>query len=964
MSQPSYLRLGQMSGRYSYLILVIGFVSFCFALILQTLTLWETRWREQERSARRQRFDEAVHHREFAPSFALFPWKVMLRVRNNWVNHLEIQEFCATHSRLLGMKASYLQFQESHDLLVYPPATDTKELFRDVFTSIALPEPQFSHADRRLQRPLREEFGIEGGLAFLRWHLDEFFPFTRHGRPGIGIMSLWRDGTGIVILMDDVPERMKREVERYAKRRKALSTFVGKAMPEREVWLPPPGVGSDALRLVYQLTTRAGVSEKTYEGREWLILRNRQGFVDFWVEPAFDLPWLRSLRVVLWVLYPLLLWWTVRLVRDLFRAGEEATRQQVLSLRTQVRFFLGAVTLLPLGSAIALALMLETDMGNNLRERAFSTGTARLQSLYLGLDGHLVRTARRSREFADLIASYPFDQELIRREAKRHEDLDTFAWYAIMDGSNRLLMGDMHIWRPDIYNLMEKLCRLVVRRFVPHRVVETAGRVETIEVFLEEVATNEQLGWAEVLENPNVVQKHQLGGASGNLYWTVFPHLSTGPAFLACALDTDRLVRSFFEPILASSPSAADFVFGIHQRHFEIVAPVAKREIRPMLPLVLKTHKTATTVQGEVKTGTRRWWVVAMPENYSGYYILAWAADADQALLALRPLRWALFAGLLATLAVVFGVYRLLVNMVLAPIGDLRTGIAAIRQRQTGVRLPIRRADEFGELAMLFNRTLSGLQELELARLVQTQLLPARIPEVAGYTLAAENLTATELSGDYYDLVPLGDDTLLAVIGDVTGHGAPAALAMAMARAIIAARAADGEKSPAEYLRSLNEVFFQDMKPTRRFMTFLAGRLHMRAHKIEFANAGHNYPLVYRAAAKSVETPEMPGLPLGIRRQVPRTSHEIDLLPGDALVYYTDGYTESLMPDGTQVGPERLEAMLQDEAPRAADAARLLKALVERLDAIRRPGPRDDDVTMLVISRNRLPAPTCASEPG
>ncbi len=943
----------RIGGRLPYLILVVGFVLFSFGMAEQSLSLWQNSRIEQERAAMRQRFDEAVCHREFVQAFDLFPWKLMMRVRNNWMNHLEIEEFCATYSRHLGMKAAYIQFQEAHELLVYPPSTSTRDLFREIFTAISLPEPHFSARSQALQSRLSSEWGIPGGLPFLRQHLEEYFPYTRNGRPGIGLLSVWRDGTGIAILMDDVPERLQRKFDQYRKRIHETSAFSGKAMPDREVWLPPPGIGSDAMRLAYQLMTRSGVTEKEYDGREWLMLKNRQGFVDIWVEPAFDLPWVRRLRLLLWVILPFAIRQVVRLIDSLFRTDAEAGSRHILSLRLQVRFFLAAVTLLPLVSAVSLAMMLADDYEKDLRERAFSDGTARLQSLYLGLEGHLVRTARQSREFVETVASHPTDFKLIRREGKRHEDRGTFAWFALFDGANQLLIGDMQIYRPDIFNLMEKLCRLALRRFSPHRVIQASGKAETIEVFLEEVATNNQLGWSEVLENPNVVQKHQLGGASGNLYWTVFPQLSTGPAFLACAIDTDRLVRVYFEPVMSSSESLTDFVFGIHQRHFEIKAPVSRSLIRPMVPLLLKTDKTGATVRGEVNTGKRRWWVVGMPENYSGYYILAWAADADKALESLRPLRWALGLGLLATLLVLVSVYRLLTAMVLAPISDLRAGIEAIRQRQTGIRLPIRRADEFGKLATLFNRTLSGLQELELARLVQTQLLPARIPEVPGYAIAAENLTATELSGDYYDLVPMRDDTLLAVIGDVTGHGAPAALAMAMARAVIAGRSADGETDPAEFLVSLNEVFFQDMKPSRRFMTFLAGRLHFREHKIVLANAGHNYPMVFRAQTGTVQTPEMPGLPLGIRRQVPRQLHEIEMQPGDALVYYTDGYTESLLPDGTQVGPEFLEAVLREEAPRAIDAAALLKALVSRLDAIRRPGPRDDDVTMLIICRNR-----------
>ena len=214
------------------------------------------------------------------------------------------------------------------------------------------------------------------------------------------------------------------------------------------------------------------------------------------------------------------------------------------------------------------------------------------------------------------------------------------------------------------------------------------------------------------------------------------------------------------------------------------------------------------------------------------------------------------------------------------------------------------------------------------------------------------NLSATDLSGDYYDILPLPGGDLLTVIGDVTGHGASAALAMAMAKASVVYRLADGERLPRPVLDSLNEVFFQELRSQRKFMTIQVSTFLPADHTLRIENAGHNYPLFHEAATGKTRALEMIGLPLGVRRKAQRDAREQVFAPGDAVIFYTDGFVECMMPDGTQLGDDAFVALIDRTITPERSARDILEELLAELHRVRRPGPLNDDITLVILRRN------------
>jgi PAS domain S-box-containing protein len=185
-----------------------------------------------------------------------------------------------------------------------------------------------------------------------------------------------------------------------------------------------------------------------------------------------------------------------------------------------------------------------------------------------------------------------------------------------------------------------------------------------------------------------------------------------------------------------------------------------------------------------------------------------------------------------------------------------------------------------------------------IARTLQESLLPPMLPELPGLDLAARFQAAGagfEVGGDFYDLFETGDSSWAVAIGDVCGKGSEAAAITALARYTVRA-AAMRQEDPSQILGLLNEALLRQ-RTDKRFCTVLYGRLEANGngHWFEFASGGHPLPLVLRAGDGGGEVGE-PGTLLGIVPDPDLRDERVRLTPGDALVLYTDGVTDSAAP--------------------------------------------------------------------
>jgi sigma-B regulation protein RsbU (phosphoserine phosphatase) len=235
--------------------------------------------------------------------------------------------------------------------------------------------------------------------------------------------------------------------------------------------------------------------------------------------------------------------------------------------------------------------------------------------------------------------------------------------------------------------------------------------------------------------------------------------------------------------------------------------------------------------------------------------------------------------------------------------------------------------------------------ELEVARKLQSDLLPDASPEVEGWAFAHSYRTANEVGGDYYDFQPLPDGRLALLMGDASGHGIAAGLLMAIANATLKT-ALDIDPEPRAVAALLNSTLCRT-GDRRAFMTLFYGLLDPQTGSLDFVCAGHPFPYLRRAGGEVLEL-GTGTLPLGMRRglEVPQSS--VILGRGDRLLLFTDGLPEAVNgPSGDSFSFQRLKDLLATIGSPGAIHDRILLAFDQHIghEAL------TDDLTLMVVAR-------------
>jgi serine phosphatase RsbU (regulator of sigma subunit) len=235
-------------------------------------------------------------------------------------------------------------------------------------------------------------------------------------------------------------------------------------------------------------------------------------------------------------------------------------------------------------------------------------------------------------------------------------------------------------------------------------------------------------------------------------------------------------------------------------------------------------------------------------------------------------------------------------------------------------------------------------QELRVARRIQRALLPKGVPQLEGWELTAYYQPASEVGGDFYDFLELGDGRLGLVIGDATGHGVPAALVMANTQSVLRAVAQREGSAPGRALEEANEVLYTYIPPSM-FVTCFYAILDPKSGHLSYANAGHDLPYV-RCRNGDAEELRARGMPLGLMPGMSYEQKEIELDAGEVAFFYSDGLVEAHNPTGEMFGFPRLRALVAEHGEERS----LGDSLLEELYSFVGEGwEQEDDITLLTL---------------
>ncbi len=235
--------------------------------------------------------------------------------------------------------------------------------------------------------------------------------------------------------------------------------------------------------------------------------------------------------------------------------------------------------------------------------------------------------------------------------------------------------------------------------------------------------------------------------------------------------------------------------------------------------------------------------------------------------------------------------------------------------------------------------------ELELSQSVQRALLPAHVPAIPSYDIAAFSRPAQIVTGDYFDFLDFEDGTHGFVIGDVSGHGVSAGMLMTSLQTVFHTLAPEVD-SPVDVLKRINRLYVHNIHFTT-FVTLFFARLDTQSHRLSYASAGHNPPLLYRSSNGESAWLKPTGPAIGLVDDFGFQCNDIQLGQGDILVLYTDGLVEAINPgQNEQFGYDRLlEIVRQSDGLHANE---LIQKVRQALNDFTQGALLTDDITLVV----------------
>ena len=381
----------------------------------------------------------------------------------------------------------------------------------------------------------------------------------------------------------------------------------------------------------------------------------------------------------------------------------------------------------------------------------------------------------------------------------------------------------------------------------------------------------------------------------------------------------------------------------------------------PVQPEMERRENATMLYEADVVDGTGN---LAETKNHlyvfkfiEGYCIVAAMPEEEAAFMRDASLYTSIFMQIIIFATLFVFIYILIKRVIINNLQKINNTLGRITKGDLEVTVDVRSSQEFSSLSDDINSTVSTLKryiaeaaaridkELEYAKQIQLSALPTKFPDDEDFGIYAKMIAAKEVGGDFYDFYKLDDKTVAFLAADVSGKGIPAAMFMMTAKTII--------KDLAERGLAVNDIFTKaneklcENNESGMFVTAWMGILDLETGNLQFANAGHNPPLLKRASGSFEYLKTRAGFVLAGMDGVRYRMGEMTLSRGDRLFLYTDGVPEATNAETKLYGEERLLDFMNCNADAAATA--LLPELKKNIDEFVGDAPQFDDITMLML---------------
>ncbi len=252
--------------------------------------------------------------------------------------------------------------------------------------------------------------------------------------------------------------------------------------------------------------------------------------------------------------------------------------------------------------------------------------------------------------------------------------------------------------------------------------------------------------------------------------------------------------------------------------------------------------------------------------------------------------------------------------------------------------------------AVIEKQNLQMQNKLQMGAELQKSLLPKIFPENLELKFNSKYLPTSQLGGDFFDVVVVDEHHLGIIIADVSGHGVSAAMIAAMFKALFT-NYKQRSLNPAETLNNLNTEFSHILS-TGDFISAFYMIINTEDYSFEYANAGHPFPLLFQKKSSTVVTLDAPGFFIGVFKKSDYVSKKSILLPGDKILFFTDGIIEIRNSELRQFGLHRLQKHFNEISVKEKSGREIIDSIYREILRFNEEGIFDDDLTLLLIEKS------------
>ncbi len=842
---------------------------------------------------------------------------------------------------------------------------EEKEFFTDFFKYLKVDRlsNKFVEAHRKTLKKLVDNFGIGSRLELVQLRKGFYSHFDVQKTTQQFHWDEYENGVGLILFTTKVPYTIERFQNILNKKEDKNYGFINS---DNEEIMPPKGFTKEQTLAAFIKTGKSNKPLIIANDHYWYFQTNRFDQKYCYIVPINNNPfisydWAELLQKISGILFILIVIIYLTSIIKCFPGKRVTEFLDNLSIKYRIIGIFTMASIFPVLMTAVIGNSLLSDKQSVIEKNILSESLDVIYNIENQREVLLENTKKMSvdiREkvkeaylnnqpitgqmFYKCLADHSISPDLCRLDVRDSEIKNIFT----MD--DRETMGAA--------NLFDLICRLVLKTHCPNRLGKLNLKVSPAELVSESVLSTDELGFASLIRQRNEQFTFKVGSFPTTWYWDIYPELATGPAFICVTTQVITTFSKHIEDYIYSLPVRDENIqltVFVNAPHFvdKLITPhkhLPHDEIIKIANVAFDINKVlfrSIDVQG------KPYWIIAKHEKQANSHVIMNMVSKKERLAVLEPFKWQLtIIGIFALTISLFGAW-FITSLIILPVGDLSKGIMAIRQRNKEFTIPVRRKDEFGELAKAFNQVIGDFEELEYGKIVQESLLPPSAPHVEGYDIAFFTVSATDLAGDYHDYVTLDDGKVSIILGDVSGHGISASLAMAMAKATFNYAKSKKVKFPEEFMDMLNIMFNKELKPRNKLMTLISMTLTPETGEVIFDNSGQSYPAYFTSSTQSSEEIKMPSLPLGGMKKRKKKPISKMMEHGDAFIFYTDGMIEASAANGEMFGYERFFAKFTEQMKQNISSKDAINNIFQAMEDFREPGPHSDDITMVIVKR-------------